>query len=502
MKFESAATTEALKSAIPNSPAPPLVRLARAAFSFRVMLAFGLAVIAVCTVSNRFNDPDLWFHLKLGQVVWNTHSIPSTDTFSFTASGHSWTAHEWLAELGMYAVYHLGGYSGLMLAFSILASLLFVLVYVLCYQYCGSSLVAFMGGVCAWFFATVGLSIRPLLVGHIFLVLELIVLESAWRGRRRLLWLLPPLFAVWVNCHGSYFFGMGVLFVYWVCSFANGRWGLVVAEPWDRKGRKLLSAILILCGVALCVNPVGVHLLLYPLNVAFQQSTGINVVEEWQPPDLRSTRAIGMILALVAVLLIPLLRRSELRLRELLLMAMALALATQHVRVLFVFGIVVSPILCRLLAPLLGRDSQREHPIANALLMFAFLSAIVSVFPSPAGIQQQIRKTSPVGAVDYVRRAGLAGPMLNEYVFGDYLIWALPEHKVFIDGRGDVYDWTGVFPEFARWATLAEDPDILLNKYRIRFCLLSKDSPMARVLPHLAGWKKVYSDDVATVFVR
>jgi hypothetical protein len=493
---------EAIEPAITKPSVPALVGLTRAVFSFRVMLAFGLAVVTVLTVSNRFNDPDLWFHLKLGQVVWNTHSIPSTDTFSFTAYGHSWTAHEWLAELGIYAVYHLGGHSGLMLSFAVLASLLFVLVYELCCQYCESALVAFMGGVCAWFFGTIGLAIRPLLLGHVFLVFELIVLESACRGRRRRLWLLPPLFAIWVNCHGTYFFGLGVLGAYWVCSFANGRWGLLIAEPWEGKGRKLLSAILILCGLALCVNPVGVHLLLYPLNVAFQQSTGINVVQEWQSPDLRSPRTIGMVLALVTILLIPVLRRSEVRLRELLLVAMALALATQHARVLFVFGIVVSPVLCRLLAPLMGRDNRRDHPIANAVFMLAFLYAIFSGLPSPLEIQRQIRKASPTGAVDYVRRAGLSGPMLNEYVFGDYLIWALPEHKVFIDGRGDVYDWTGVFPVFARWATLAEDPDILLEKYKIRFCLLSKDSPMARVLPHLVGWQKVYSDDVATVFVR
>ena len=111
-------------------------------------------------------------------------------------------------------------------------------------------------------------------------------------------------------------------------------------------------------------------------------------------------------------------------------------------------------------------------------------------------------KGNPVAAVDYIRRAGLSGPMLNDYGFGGYLIWALPEHKVFIDGRGDVYDWTGVFPEFGRWATLSEDPTLLLNKHGIRFCILSKTAPMAQVLPYLPGWSRAYSDKVAVVFVR
>jgi hypothetical protein len=389
-----------------------------------------------------------------------------------------------------------------MLCFAMLASLVFILVYVLCYQYSRNALVAFMGGVCAWFFGTVGLAIRPLLVGHAFLVTELILLELACRGRRRWLWLLPALFAVWVNCHGSYIVGIGVLAVYWISAFARVRWGLVAGDGWNQAGRKQLTVILLLSGLALCANPVGFHLLLYPLDVAFQQSTSLNAIDEWLPPNLRSPRGAGMVLAVLGILAVPLLRRSELRLRELLLVGMAFALAMQHVRVLFVFGIIASPVLCRLIAPLLGRDGEREHPVANALLMFGFLAVIFSAFPDPVRIEQQIHKANPVAAVDYIRRADLSGPMLNEYVFGGYLMWALPEKKVFIDGRGDIYDWTGVLQRYGRWATLSEDPQILLDKYGIRLCLISKDCPMARVMPYLAGWRKAYSDDVAVVFAR
>jgi len=478
-----------------------LGRAGKKLLSFPMMLAAGLAVVTVLTVSSRFNDPDLWFHLKMGQVVWTTHSIPSTDIFSFTAQGHSWIAHEWLAELGTYGAYRLGGYSGLMLWFAGLASLLFALVYHLCYQRCGIWLVAFLGGVCAWFFATVGLAIRPLLLGHLFLVTELILLELASRNRRWL-WVLPPLFAVWVNCHGSYFFGMGVLVVYWLCSFGKGRWGMVVAEARNKEERKALGFVLILSVVALCANPIGVRLLLYPLDVKFQQSTALNAVDEWLPPDLRSGRALGMIAAVICIPVISSLRRLELPLRDMLVLAAAFALAIQHVRMLFVFGIVVSPVFCQVLAPMLGRDTKRDHPVANGLLLCAFLAAIVWAFPTPADLRRQVTKLSPAGAVDYIRRTQLSGPMLNEYVFGDYLIWALPEEKVFLDGRGDVFVWTGVFQEYGRWALLQEDPAILLDKYKIRFCLISKDAPMTHVLPYLPGWRKVYSDDVAMIFAR
>jgi hypothetical protein len=478
-----------------------LASAGRKLLSFPAMLAGGLAVIAALTVSTRFNDPDLWFHLRLGQIVWTTHSIPSTDIFSFTAQGHSWIAHEWLAELGAYAAYRAGGYAGLMVCFMGLACLLFALVYLLCYRRCGSSLTAFLGGVCAWFFGTVGLALRPMLLGYLFLAAELILLELALRNRRWL-WLLPPLFAVWVNCHGSYYFGMGVLGVYWLCSFAKGKWGPVVAEARDKGDRKAFGLALILSALALFANPIGIRLLLYPIHFALQQSAQMNTVQEWLPSDLRSGRALAMIAAVISIPAISSLRRQELPLREVVALAAAFAMAVQHVRMLPVFGIVVSPVLCEVLAPMLGSDRKRNHPAANGLFLCGFLAAIVWAFPAAADLQRQVTSGSPAGAVDYIRRTNLPGPMLNEHVFGDYLIWALPERKVFIDGRGDVFVWTGVFQEYGRWATLQEDPRILLDKYKIRFCLMSKDAPMTFVLPYLTGWRKVYSDDVAAVFAR
>jgi hypothetical protein len=92
--------------------------------------------------------------------------------------------------------------------------------------------------------------------------------------------------------------------------------------------------------------------------------------------------------------------------------------------------------------------------------------------------------------------------MLNEYEFGGYLTWALPEQKVFIDGRCDLFDWTGVLADYGRWATLLEDPQRLLKKYRIDYCLLRSHTPKTEIMRYLPGWKQVYDDEVAQVWVR
>jgi hypothetical protein len=470
-------------------------------FRFPVFLAVGLFLITALTVRDRFADPDLWWHLKVGEVIWTTRSIPTVDIFSFTTHQHAWTPHEWLAQLMIYGAYHAGGYTGLMVWLYAVPSLVFVGVYLLSALYSGNSKVALLGGLTAWLFGTISLSIRPLLLGHLLLVAELLILYMGRNRHRRWLWTLPPLFAIWVNCHGSYSFGLMVLACYVVLSFVTWSAGSVAAAPWPPDRRRTLCASLVLSSLALLVNPVGWRLLLYPFDTMFQQHIGLSSVAEWMPLPMNEPRAIAMLLVVAVILGMVLIRRSVLFLDELTLLCAAGGLALLHTRMLFLFGIFAGPVLCRLCSGLWeGYDPSRDSRVGNSVLMSVAAAIVLLSFPSVQQLEEQVRSKSPVAAVNYIRAAGLSGNMANEYEFGGYLIWALPERKVFIDGRSDVYEWTGVLAQFARWMTLQEDPAILLHRYQINYCLLSARSPMANVLPHLPGWREVYSDQVARVF--
>ena len=63
-----------------------------------------LVLLGVLTVRSRFSDPDMWWHLKTGEVIWTTHSIPTTDLFSYTTNHHAWVPHEWLSQVLMYGL--------------------------------------------------------------------------------------------------------------------------------------------------------------------------------------------------------------------------------------------------------------------------------------------------------------------------------------------------------------------------------------------------------------
>ncbi len=497
-----------MRPALEDFPVTPIAPVGKLSvrwplFSFPAALAALLVLVTLLTVRGRFNDPDLWWHLKTGEIIWNTRSIPSVDLFSFTAYGHPWTAQEWLSETTIYAAWKLAGYSGLMLWLWTVSGLFILAAYLLCCLYSRNPKVAFLGGLVAWMFSTIGLSIRPHLLGYLLLVCELLILYLGRHRNKRWFFALPPLFAIWINLHSSFFFGLVVLGVVFFCSFCEFRLGLLAAHRWNGQARRTLAIALGLSVAALFINPIGPKLILYPLDVMLNQPLNLQSVAEWQPPSFDSARGFGLLLIAALVLLIPMLRGKQLEVQELILLAVGFWFAVRHERMLFVFGILTAPVLCRLLADAWDQyEPERDRFWPNAIILGIAALVAILAFPSAQNLEKQVEDGSPVKALAYIRKAGLSGRMLNEYVYGGYLIWAAPERKVFVDGRADLYEPAGVLIEFGQWATLQADPSMLLSKYHVDFCLLSREAPMSYVLPLMPGWKEVYSDKQSIVFAR
>ena len=490
-----------LESSAPHDIAP--MRVLRKVFSFPVMLASVLVVLGILTVRSRFDDPDMWWHLKTGEIIWTTHTIPVTDLFSYTALHQAFVPQEWLAQLSMYAAYKADGLSGLMLWLCLLTAILLIAGYLFCSFYSGNPKVAFVGAMTIWFFATIGFSIRPQMVGYIFLIFEMLVIHLGRTRNPRWFFWLPVLFAFWINCHGSFILGLIVAGLYLFSSFFEFQAGSLLAQRWDPHRRWTLGLALILSVAALFLNPDGVKQILYPVNTMLHQPINLGNVEEWKALAVSDPRGAALLAILLCSFLLVLVGRAELYWDELLLMILSTWLAFSHTRLLFVFGILVAPTFSRQLSASWDEYSiEKDHIWPNAVMIAASLLIAVLTFPSARGLEQQVEDLSPVKAVRFIKTSHLSGPMLNDYPFGGYLIWAAPEYPVFMDGRADVYEWAGVLGEFGNWATLQSDPNALLQKYNVGFCLLSNHSPMLHVLPLLNGWRQVYSDNNSVIFAR
>jgi hypothetical protein len=353
-----------------------------------------------------------------------------------------------------------------------------------------------------WMFSTIGLAIRPHMFGYIFLIIELMLLHLGRTRNPRFFWGLPIFFAIWVNSHGSFFLGLLVAGVVLASAFFRFQAGLLVSPSWDPRVRRILAYAFVLSIAALFLNPIGPNQVLYPINTLMHQPLGLSVVDEWKPLSFSDARAFGLLAVIAGSLLLVVIRWKELLWQELLMLAMGTWLAASHERMLFAFGILAAPILSRLLNDEWDNFViEKDLPIPNAILIAASIIAIYLAFPRQSALASQVEAQSPVKAVEFLKAKHISGPMLNEYVYGGYLIWAAPEYPVFIDGRADVFEATGVFSDFAKWATLQKPPTELVDKYKINFCLLARSSPMVQVLP-LAGWTIVYSDDNSAVLVR
>lgn len=479
------------------------VRLLRRVSSFPTMLGSLLVLLSFVTVRARFNDPDMWWHLKTGEIIWTHHAILTTDLFSYTTNHHAWVPHEWLSQVSIFAAYRLAGYSGLMGWLCVFSAALLLCSYALCTLTSKNAKVGFVGAMLVWFFSTIGLAVRPQMIGYLLLIVELHVLELGRTRTSRWFWLLPPLFAVWVNCHGSFFLGMLVAAVYFFCSFFGFEVGSLVSERWDSRRRVLLGAAVLVSGAALFLNPDGLKQVLYPLDTMFKQQVSLQIVEEWKPLQVGGARGIGLLGVLGCIFLLVLVQRCRLWLYELMLLGLGTWAALSHERMLFVFGVLAAPILSRLLSPFWeGYKAAKDPFIANAIMVLLVLFGVYWTFPDRQNLEKQVREQNPIQAVEFLKQRHFTGRILNDYGYGGYLIWAAPEIPVFVDGRGDVFEWTGVLADYARWETLQEDPNLVLDKYRVEVCLLPKGSPMVRVMGLLRGWRQVYSDDMSVIFAR
>ncbi len=427
------------------------------------MLACLLVLLAVLTVRGRFDDPDLWWHLKMGQIIWTTHSIPAHDLFSYTTNHQALIPQEWLAEVSIYGAYLWGWYSGLMLWFCVLAAALLVAGYGLCWFYSGNAKVAFAGALIIWFFGTIGFAIRPQMIFYILFVAELLIIHAGRIRNPRWFLLLPIVFILWINCHASFILGILLAGIYLFSSFFDFEMGSLVSHRWDPQCRRTLVWALVLSVAGLFLNPGGIKQIFYPFDTLMNMHLLMANVEEWAPLQLTKARGVGLMAVLLCSFLLVIVGRSELFLDELLLLGLGTWLAVGHIRMLIIFGILAAPVLSRQLANSWeGYDIEKDRIWPNAVFIGISLLAAFLAFPDRKNLEAQVEAQSPVKAVAYIKANRLSGPMLNDYPFGGYLIWAAPEHPVMMDGRTDLYEWSGFLDEYGKWATLETDPNVLL----------------------------------------
>jgi hypothetical protein len=472
--------------------------------SFPVLMGVLLGGVSLVGARLGMLDPDTWWHIAVGQRIMDTHIFPTADSYSFTARGTHWIAYEWLGEMAMAYAAHLGGLLGLANLQILLVAIVTVLLYYYAYARCGNWKAACVSTGLFLPIASVIFTLRPQLFGYIFLLVTLICLEQFRQGHSRALWILPPLMLVWINTHGTFVFGMAAIAAYFAGGLFRFELGGVMAEPWTRRQRVQLLSTLFFCCLATMITPYGTELAAYPLVMATSQPFNIANIQEWQP--LAFSLAIGKyFLGLVLVLFLAhIFFPIKYRLQEMAILLFSVYAACVHIRFMLIFVMVIVPVVASFIVRWMpAYDPAKEKYALNFAMIALMLIGIAKYLPSREEVAKVVAKDYPVAAVNYLRTHPHDTGMFNDYGYGGYLIWQLgPQHKVFIDGRADMYEYSGVFQDYADIANVENNALALLGKYGIESCLIKSKSGLSTLLAASPDWKRIYSDSNSVLFVR
>lgn len=473
-------------------------------FSFPVLMGTVLLVANFVIERSLRTEPDTWWHIKYGESILQTGHWPAGDIYSFTAHGIFRMAFEWGGSVLMALTYQLCGVRGMDVLIIVLTSAIVILLY--CYAWLRShnSKAALLATVVALPLATMCFTLRPRLLGFIFILLTLICLERYRQGVQKTLWVLPLIFLLWINSHGSWALGLFILGAYWASGLVGFSWGGLHAQRWRQDQRIHLALVFLMSVVVLPLNPYGTRLVAYPLNMALYQPVGVKYVQEWQPLPFAFWQSKLLLLLVLAFIVAVVALRPTYYMEELGLFLFATYATLLHARFVMLFAILMAPILASILARWVPpyEPAIDKHALNTALILIAVVGMAFYV-PSSAQLNKDLLKKYPVKAIEYLKHHSVPGPMFNDYNFGGYMLWAMgPKHQVFIDGRADLYEETGVFSDYVRIVNLGPETLAILHSYGIRSCMIGPKTALSTLLSSLPSWKRVYEDKLAAIYVR
>ncbi|MEW6572121.1 MAG: hypothetical protein AB1374_00575 [Bacillota bacterium] len=468
-----------------------------------VLVITGMLVLVVRAFETGILDPDTWWHLAAGRYIAAHQSIPHQDIFSWTVSGEPWITHEWLAEVLFYLAYLAGSFWGVLSLVLLLVALLFAFYTKLLLRSGGRYPVAVLSLLVTGEMLYPFLEIRPQVLSYLFFVIFLYVLEL-FREKKDYLFLLPVISVLWANSHGSFFLGPGLAGLYLLTGLSRVRGERLQNLPWDTGQAGKLALILLLCLLAAALNPNGFGLLLYPLGTVGDKLMTDNI-QEWLSLDFHDLYAQLFLVYYLSVFAAMVITTCRIRVTDLVLYLLFGAAAFVHGRFAAYALLVGGFVLARYLRPSLDikTDLTRLKAVLVPVLLVFYAVVLAAKAPPQSKIDYRFtdKEDYPVEAVAFLKDNPLDGKVLNNYGWGGYLIWNLPQEKVFIDGRADVY-MKKVFGDYITITRLRPGAAELLEEYNIKYVFMPAGSPLVQALTLSPRWSVLYEDQTATILIR
>lgn len=411
---------------------------------------------------------DFWWHLKIGEIIVETGSIPDTNMFGWTLDvNQPFTYGAWLGEVLLYLLYRWGGLELVTFTRTILQGLTCALVGWEAKRRSGSWRIASLAVILGFAMTMNNLIVRPQMWSWVPFALYLLLLNrySAGQLNQKWLFLCPVIMVFWVNAHGAFVLGGVLLGMFFTAELFKQLLSKAESRTWRKT--KWLAIIILLTLMAVMVNPKGPGIVGYVVNLMTDQPSQ-KLIIEWQSPTpngVANTVFYGSVL-LIAVAFWYIRRPPHME--DVFLFAGFLWLAWSGMRYVVWFSLVTMPILAECVVLLLGEKAQtvtragRRNVLNVIITVFVFIPVGLvqpwfvenSGLPLPDKYWEMVlvdnsegplvSVETPVDAVTFLEE-NPGRKIYNEMGYGSYFIWAMPDMGVFVDPRVELYpyeQWT------------------------------------------------------------
>jgi hypothetical protein len=326
--------------------------------------------------------------------------------------------------------------------------------------------------------------------------LMLLILQQAEAGKLRWLWGLPVVLLCWVNLHGAWLMGLGLLGIWTVVFLITHR----SRQDWSG----ILPPIL-LSGLVTLINPFGFDLwtfMIQHLPEARQEIT------EWQPLAIRSLFGAAYLAWLVLCLAgvgYSQRKRNPASLTILVSSMLLPLLASRHLLFFILSALVIAgPYLLEIFERKLPSPDPQKPVRALAIGLVLLVAGLLLIWKPPNLKNLAFKKGDfPIGATELLKQAQVKANLAVFYNWGHYISWHLaPDVKVSVDTRREQAYSTEAYHTNLRFLTASGDWDSLLEDYPTDLVLAPPGHVTDSLLGLLPEWSLVYEDEASHLYAR